>query len=172
MRSTKCSSETLQNLLYFMYKKTHVGSFFRFSFRATLYFYLMVYDLWRHRPGHSLVARNEKWKKLPTWVFLLQKYGKFWIISLEHYVEHKPLISEEWFHVIKMAILAINLLFFQQNNLVPLYFSGLEKLLLLLLRLVSSQLLSYYIILRFSISLYVEQEISQSVKFKFKFQVW
>ena len=23
LRSTKCSSETLQNLLYFMYKKTH-----------------------------------------------------------------------------------------------------------------------------------------------------
>ena len=40
LRSTKCSSETLQNLLYFMYKKTHVV-FFRFSFRATLYFYLM-----------------------------------------------------------------------------------------------------------------------------------
>ena len=40
LRSTKCSSETLQNLLYFMYKKTHVV-LFRFSFRATLYFYLM-----------------------------------------------------------------------------------------------------------------------------------
>ena len=38
--STKCSRETLQNLLYFMYKKTHVV-FFRFSFRAILYFYLM-----------------------------------------------------------------------------------------------------------------------------------
>ena len=24
LRSTKCSSETFQNLLYFMYKKTHV----------------------------------------------------------------------------------------------------------------------------------------------------
>ena len=38
--STKCSSEMLQNLLYFMYKKTHVF-FVCFSFRATLYFYLM-----------------------------------------------------------------------------------------------------------------------------------
>ena len=28
LRSTKCSSETLQNLLYFMYKKTHVVFFF------------------------------------------------------------------------------------------------------------------------------------------------
>ena len=36
----KCSSEMLQNLLYFMYKKPHVV-IFRFSFRATLYFYLM-----------------------------------------------------------------------------------------------------------------------------------
>ena len=40
LRSTKCSNETLQNLLYFMYEKTHVF-FFCFSFRATLYFYLM-----------------------------------------------------------------------------------------------------------------------------------
>ena len=31
LRSTKCSSETLQNLLYFMYKKTHVV-FFIFHF--------------------------------------------------------------------------------------------------------------------------------------------
>ena len=31
LRSTKCSSETLQNLLYFMYKKTHVV-FFVFHF--------------------------------------------------------------------------------------------------------------------------------------------
>ena len=31
LRSTKCSSETLQNLLYFIYKKTHVV-FFVFHF--------------------------------------------------------------------------------------------------------------------------------------------
>ena len=41
LRWMKCSSETLQNLLYFMYNKTHVSSFFRFSFLATLYFYLI-----------------------------------------------------------------------------------------------------------------------------------
>ena len=35
--STKCSSETLQNLLYFMYKE-NPRSFFRFLFRATLLF--------------------------------------------------------------------------------------------------------------------------------------
>ena len=39
LRSMKCSSETLQNLLYIMYKKTHVV-FFCFSFRATLLFAL------------------------------------------------------------------------------------------------------------------------------------
>ena len=34
LRSTKCSSETLQNLLYFIYKKTHVV-FFVFHFVGT-----------------------------------------------------------------------------------------------------------------------------------------
>ena len=53
LRSTKCSSETLQNLLYFMYEKTHV-------------------------------------------VFLYIKYSKFWSVLLEHFVEHKHLIFEEW----------------------------------------------------------------------------
>ena len=39
LRSTKCSSETFQNLLYFMYKKTHVVcSFFGFHF-VQLYFF-------------------------------------------------------------------------------------------------------------------------------------
>ena len=41
LHKTLCPRETLQNLPYFMYKKNHVSSFFRFSFRATLYFYLM-----------------------------------------------------------------------------------------------------------------------------------
>ena len=30
-----------------------------------------------------------------TWVFLYIKYSKFWSVSLEHFVERKPLISEE-----------------------------------------------------------------------------
>ena len=38
-----------------------------------------------------------KWKtKKTTCVFLYIKYGKFWSVSQGHYVEHKPLISEEW----------------------------------------------------------------------------
>ena len=78
--SAKCSSETLQNLLYFMYKK-NPRSFFRFSFRATLYFYLMnalVYvdiDQGTHK-GKSKVAQNEKRKKLRGF-FLYIKYIKF-----------------------------------------------------------------------------------------------
>ena len=40
LRSTKCSSETLQSLLYFMSKKTHVV-LFRFSFHATLFFFTL-----------------------------------------------------------------------------------------------------------------------------------
>ena len=38
-----------------------------------------------------------KWKTKKTiWVFLYIKYSKFWIVSLEHFVEHKLLISEAW----------------------------------------------------------------------------
>ena len=36
--------------------------------------------------------KNEK----TTWVFVFQKCGKFWTISLGHFIQHKPLISEEW----------------------------------------------------------------------------
>ena len=63
----KCSSETIQNLLCFMCKKTPC-TFCRFSFRATLVFSLM----------NAMV------------------YSKFWSVSLEHFIEHKPLIYEEW----------------------------------------------------------------------------
>ena len=34
-------------------------------------------------------------KKNTTWVFRFQKYGKFWSISLSHFIKHNPLISEE-----------------------------------------------------------------------------
>ena len=42
------------------------------------------------------VAQNEKWKKKLIWVFVFQKYGKFWSISLGYFIKHKPLISEEY----------------------------------------------------------------------------
>ena len=52
-----------------------------------------------HRPGHSLgekiKLREMKNEKTP-WVFVSQKkYGKFWSVSLEHFIKHKPLNSEE-----------------------------------------------------------------------------
>ena len=50
--STKSSSETLQNLPYFVHTKTQ-SCFFRFSFCATLC----------HRPGHSL-GKNIKLHKM------------------------------------------------------------------------------------------------------------
>ena len=34
--------------------------------------------------------------KKTTWVFLFQKYGKFWSVSVEFFVEHKPWNCEEW----------------------------------------------------------------------------
>ena len=33
------------------------------------------------------------------WVFIFQKYGKFWSVSLEHFNKYKPLISEEWYNL-------------------------------------------------------------------------
>ena len=72
-----------------------------FSFRANLFFPLMNAPVYGHRPGHSLgeknkVARNEKWKK-QLWVFVYIKYGKFWSVSLELFVEHKLWNWEECF---------------------------------------------------------------------------
>ena len=50
--------------------------------------------------------KNEK----PTWIFLYIKYRKFWSISLEHFVERKPIseeslhISQWWFNVMIWSI--------------------------------------------------------------------
>ena len=56
----------------------------------------LVYN--RHRPGYSLgekikLHEMKNIKELHT-VFVFQKYGKFWSISLGHSIKHKPLISE------------------------------------------------------------------------------
>ena len=58
LRSTKCSSEMLQNLPYFFDKKTHSPNY-GFSYTYT-------------------------------------KYSKLYSVSLEHFVERKPFIYEEW----------------------------------------------------------------------------
>ena len=66
-----------------------------FPFFISCYFIFLPNEcpgLWQHRPGNSL--GNEKRKK-QLWVFVYIKYGKFWSISLELFVEHKPLIYEE-----------------------------------------------------------------------------
>ena len=85
----KWLSETLQNLAYLLVSLMNA----------------LVYVGTRHKPGHSLgkpikVARDEKGKKKNTWVFVFQKYGKLWIISIGHFIKHKPLISEEWYNYI------------------------------------------------------------------------
>ena len=86
MCSTICSSETLQNLTYFMYKKTH-EVFFVFHFVQ-----LYIFTLW-----------------MPlVYVDIYIKYSKFWSVSLEHFVERKPLFSEECdMHFLKIFFRAL-----------------------------------------------------------------
>ena len=68
LSTRKCSSETLQKLLYFMYKKSRIV-FVCFSFCATLLFPLMnvlVYVdiiLWGIPKGKNKVVQNDKQKK-------------------------------------------------------------------------------------------------------------
>ena len=50
--------------------------------------------------GKNKVAQNEKEKKT-TWVFVFQKYGKFWSILLGHFIKHKLLISEKCNVIVK-----------------------------------------------------------------------
>ena len=90
----KFSSKMLQNLLYFMYKETYIvfscfnsSNFFFALINALVYVNI---DQGIHK-WKSKVAQNEKRKK---------KYFGFLIQILKYfarpYVEHKPLISEEW----------------------------------------------------------------------------
>ena len=90
----KCSSETLQNLPYFWNTKTHVV-FFLFHFVLLYFFPNECPGLCQDRPGHPLLKIQSclRWKK-SIWVFLLQKYGKFWSISQDNFIKHNPLISE------------------------------------------------------------------------------
>ena len=97
----KCPRETLQNLLYFIYTKTQ-SCFSHFSFHATLFFpliYTLIYvdidQVIQFIRGKNKVVWNEKQKK-QLWGFVYIKYGKFWSISLELFIKHKPLLSEEW----------------------------------------------------------------------------
>ena len=54
-----------------------------------------------------------KWKtKKSIWIFLYIKYRKFWSVSLEHFIERKPLIYEECMRV----------LLWSYHNIWPLFF--------------------------------------------------
>ena len=68
------------------------SSFFVFDFVVLIFFALMN-TLVIHE-GKNKVAPNEKRKK-NTWVFVFQEYGKFWSISVEHFVKHKLWNCEE-----------------------------------------------------------------------------
>ena len=96
--SMKCSSEMLQNQLYFMYKKTHVCSYFSLLIFTTYLFLLsmpwsMLTEIDQNiHQGTSKVAQKEK--KLLGFSYIYKKYSKFRSISLDHFVMCKPHISE------------------------------------------------------------------------------
>ena len=52
--------------------------------------------------------KNEK----NAWVFVFQKYGKFWSILLGHFIKHRHLISGEWLRIRKMH----NILYVMAHN--------------------------------------------------------
>ena len=90
----KSSSETLQNLPYFMYMKNK-SCFFLFFISPN-----KCPGLCRHRSGAYIreknkVVRNEK-QKNQLCVFIYIKYGKFWSISLQLFIKQKHLFSEEY----------------------------------------------------------------------------
>ena len=103
----KCPNKMLQNLQ----KKLEYENpciLFSFSFRATLYFPLMLPWSMSTRAfirRINKVAQNEK-QKNQRWVFVYIKHGKFLRISLELFIKHKPLFSEECVRVITFRIFA------------------------------------------------------------------
>ena len=103
----KCSSETFQNLPYFWNKKTQTVFFFIFHFEQLWICNSRCPDLCWHRPGHPLlqIQSSSKWKmKTTIWVFLFQIYGKFWSVSLDNFIKHKPPISEKWLATSKLKM--------------------------------------------------------------------
>ena len=74
LRSTKCFSETLQNLLFYMYKKIHLV-FFVFHFVQ-----LYIFTLWMPWSMSTI--------DIDQGIHLGEKIG--------HFIKHKHLISEDW----------------------------------------------------------------------------
>ena len=104
----KCSSETLQNLPYFWNTKTH--SFFRFSFRATLFFPQMNALVNVDRLGHSLGGKLNSTK-----CKMKKKLGfctpKIWQI-LKHFTKHRVRYYIFWIkyfflHFISIVVLVL-----------------------------------------------------------------
>ena len=78
----KCSSETLQNFLYLMYKNTHVV-FFVFHFEQLYLFPNECPVLCLHRPGHSL-GKNIKLHEMKN----EKNYMGFLIHKIEQILKH------------------------------------------------------------------------------------
>ena len=81
----------------------------------TMYIYIQ-FIIYKHRPGgHPLlkIQSYSKWKKeIFCFVFLFQKYDKFWSVLLDNFIKHKPPISEEW-----DAILLLCNIFWENENI-------------------------------------------------------
>ena len=87
LRSIKCSSKTLQNLLYLMYKKSHVVFFiilynFTFPLRNAMNYVNIDQDIHKVKKVKLYqFAQNEKQTKT-IWLFSYIKYSKYLSISL------------------------------------------------------------------------------------------
>ena len=77
-------------------------------FHVTLYFILMnTIEKCQHRPSihNGNIWSCTKWKtKKVKWGFLFIKHSKFWYGSLEHFIECKPFIHEEWVYIGSLAV--------------------------------------------------------------------
>ena len=70
-------------------------NFFRFSFHFISFHFISCYFIFSPNEcpslcRHSLEEKSStKWKsEKATWVFIFQKYGKFWSILLGHFIKH------------------------------------------------------------------------------------
>ena len=72
----KMSNKMLQNLPYYFWNK-----------KTQIYFFFI---------SSNFGFRKSKWKLNKKYLgFLIPKYGKFWSISLDNFIKHIPIISEE-----------------------------------------------------------------------------
>ena len=64
-------------------------------------------------PGKkSKVARNAKREKNNLGFLIFQKFGQVWNISLDNFIKHNPLISDEWTCIFKSSKFKILILYF------------------------------------------------------------